>query len=99
MLEAGETRETFARGSAQTKGRSQEEKAKALQVMTAEDLQAFADGIWQHAHVESLMMGNLDSSEARVLGERIREYLPGGAIPDGAWRDANGARTAGRALV
>jgi len=71
---------------------SQEEKAKALQVMTAEDLQAFADGIWQHAHVESLMMGNLDSSEARVLGERIREYLPGGAIPDGAWPETRMAR-------
>ena len=47
------------------KGRIAGREGEALQVMTAEDLQAFADGIWQHAHVESLMMGNLDSSEAR----------------------------------
>ena len=67
------------------KDATQDDKAKALQAMTANDLQAFADFAWSHAHVESLMIGNLTADEARNVGHRVRQLLPGSAIPDGSW--------------
>ena len=74
------------------KDATQEDKANALQEMTAADLQAFADGIWQHAHVESLMIGNLTKDEACDVGERIRACLPGAPIPDNSWPETRIAR-------
>lgn len=64
---------------------TQEEKVVALEAMTAQDLQAFADGVWHHAHVEGQIVGNLTQDEARIVGERIRASLPGAPIPDDAW--------------
>ena len=67
------------------KDATQEDKAKALQSMTASDLQTFIDGVWEQAHVETLMIGNLSDDEARSVGESVRSCLPGIAIEEGAW--------------
>ena len=67
------------------KDATQDDKARALQAMTASDLQAFVDGIWEQAHVEALMIGNVTKEEACSIGANVRECLPGAPIAENAW--------------